>query len=163
MILTSTAPFAFTGRIVDKTSPEHYLVYDGTITTCELPHPKWEFDARKISVDVGGNAKIYRSNFLLHGIPDPLFSVCDSPRGKGVTAIRLSDAFVGPVLNQRLCGGRRLLLGDQPHDGRHAGRRVLVFAGLVAAGRVSRHAHGTFLRGLELFRSNRPGDRLASA
>src|SRR5580704_15870920 len=51
VILTSTAPFAFTGKIVDKTSPDHYLVYDGTITTCELPHPKWEFDARKISVD----------------------------------------------------------------------------------------------------------------
>ncbi|MFZ0146310.1 MAG: hypothetical protein WAL08_18275, partial [Candidatus Sulfotelmatobacter sp.] len=46
VILTSTAPFAFTGKIVDKVSPEHYLVYDGTITTCELPHPMWQFDAR---------------------------------------------------------------------------------------------------------------------
>jgi LPS-assembly protein len=68
-ILTSTAPFAFTGKKVDKIGPDHYLVYDGTITTCELPHPKWEFDARKVSVDVGGNAKIYHSTFLLHGLP----------------------------------------------------------------------------------------------
>ena len=44
-------------------------MYDGTITTCELPHPKWLFDARKVDVDVGGNAKIYHSTFVLHGIP----------------------------------------------------------------------------------------------
>ena len=69
VILTSTAPFAFTGKVVEKTNPDHYLVYDGTITTCELPHPKWQFEARKVSVDVGGNAKIYRSTFLLHGLP----------------------------------------------------------------------------------------------
>jgi LPS-assembly protein len=79
VILTSTAPFAFTGKIVDKTSPEHYLVYDGTITTCELPHPKWQFDARKISVDVGGNAKIYHSNFLLHGVPILYFPFATHP------------------------------------------------------------------------------------
>src|SRR3984957_20406482 len=69
VILTSTAPFAFTGKVVEKPSPDHYLVYDGTITTCELPHPKWQFNARKVEVDVGGNAKIYRSEFLLHGLP----------------------------------------------------------------------------------------------
>jgi LPS-assembly protein len=69
VILTSTAPFAFTGKLVEKTSQDHYLVFDGTITTCELPHPNWQFDARKVSVDVGGNAKIYRSTFDLHGIP----------------------------------------------------------------------------------------------
>ncbi|MFZ0293002.1 MAG: LPS assembly protein LptD [Candidatus Sulfotelmatobacter sp.] len=69
VVLTSTAPFAFTGKLVEKTSQDHYLVYDGTITTCELPHPNWQFDARKVSVDVGGNAKIYRSTFDLHGIP----------------------------------------------------------------------------------------------
>jgi LPS-assembly protein len=79
VILTSTAPFAFTGRIVDKTSPDQYLVYDGTITTCELPHPKWQFDARKVSVDVSGNAKIYRSNFLLHGIPILYFPFATHP------------------------------------------------------------------------------------
>ena len=79
VILTSTAPFAFTGKIVDKTSPDHYLVYDGTITTCELPHPKWQFDARKIVVDVGGNAKIYHSNFLLHGIPVLYFPFATHP------------------------------------------------------------------------------------
>jgi LPS-assembly protein len=77
--LTSTAPFAFTGKVVEKTSPDHYLVYDGTITTCELPHPKWQFDARRVIVDVGGNAQIYRSTFLLHGIPMLYFPYATHP------------------------------------------------------------------------------------
>ena len=79
VILTSTAPFAFTGKVVEKTSPDHYLVYDGTITTCELPHPNWQFDARKVMVDVGGNAKIYRSAFDLHGIPMLYFPYATHP------------------------------------------------------------------------------------
>jgi LPS-assembly protein len=43
LILTSSSPFSFTGKIVEKTGPDHYVVSDGTITTCELPRPKWEF------------------------------------------------------------------------------------------------------------------------
>jgi LPS-assembly protein len=78
-ILTSTAPFAFSGRIVEKTSPDHYVVYDGTITTCELPHPKWKFDAHKVVVDVGGNATIYQSSFLLHGFPVFYFPYATHP------------------------------------------------------------------------------------
>jgi LPS-assembly protein len=78
-VLTSTAPFAFTGKIVDKTSSDHYLVYDGTITTCELPHPNWQFDAHKVIVDVGGNASIYHSDFLLHGIPVFYFPYATHP------------------------------------------------------------------------------------
>jgi LPS-assembly protein len=79
IILTSTAPFSFTGRVVEKDSPEHYLVYDGTITTCELPHPKWQFEARKVVVDVGGNAQIYRSTFQLHGLPILYFPYATHP------------------------------------------------------------------------------------
>jgi LPS-assembly protein len=78
-ILTSTAPFAFTGKIVEKPSSDHYLVYDGTITTCELPHPKWLFQAHKVSVDVGGNASIYHSTFWLHGFPVFYFPYATHP------------------------------------------------------------------------------------
>jgi LPS-assembly protein len=79
LILTSTAPFAFTGKRVEKTSPEHYVVYDGTVTTCELPHPHWIFQARKVVVDVGGNASIYHSDFLLGGIPIFYFPFATHP------------------------------------------------------------------------------------
>ena len=40
-ILTTSNPFAFTGKVVEKQGPDHYLVRQGTVTTCELPRPKW--------------------------------------------------------------------------------------------------------------------------
>ncbi len=78
-VLTSTAPFAFNGKVVEKTSPDHYLVYDGSITTCELPHPKWQFRAHKVVVDVGGNASISNSTFFLHGFPVFFFPYATHP------------------------------------------------------------------------------------
>lgn len=68
-VLTSPNPFAFTGKVVEKHGPDHYLVRQGTVTTCELPHPKWQFYARHITVDVDGSAKIYNSNFRIEGVP----------------------------------------------------------------------------------------------
>ena len=79
VVLTSTSPFAFTGKVVEKTSPDHYLVFDGTITTCRLPRPNWEFQAHKIVVDVGGNAQIVNSTFWLHGFPVLYFPYATHP------------------------------------------------------------------------------------
>lgn len=78
-VLTSTAPFSFNGKRVEKTSPERYLVFDGSITTCELPHPKWRFDAHRVVVDVGGNASIYDSTFFLRGLPIFYFPFATHP------------------------------------------------------------------------------------
>jgi len=79
MTLTSSNPFSFTGKVMEKDSPYHYILYDGTVTTCELPHPKWEFSAHKVVVDVGGNAKIYHSVFRLHGLPVFYFPFATHP------------------------------------------------------------------------------------
>ena len=79
IILTSTAPFAFSGKLVEKNGSDHYTVYDGSVTTCELPNPKWKFDAHKVVVDVGGNATIYHSDFLLHGFPVFYFPYATHP------------------------------------------------------------------------------------
>jgi LPS-assembly protein len=79
VVLTSTAPFAFSGKLVEKTSSDHYLVYDGTITTCELPRPKWRFEAHRVVVDVGGNASIYHSKFALYGFPIFYFPYATHP------------------------------------------------------------------------------------
>src|SRR3984893_11848973 len=68
-VLTTSNPFAFTGKIVEKHGPDHYLVRQGSVTTCELPHPKWQFNAKRISVDVDGNGTIYNSDFRLMGMP----------------------------------------------------------------------------------------------
>jgi LPS-assembly protein len=68
-LLTSSSPFAFTGKTVQKTGPDHFVVYDGSVTTCELPRPKWTFNAHKVVVDVGGNAQVYRSSFRIRDVP----------------------------------------------------------------------------------------------
>ena len=78
-LLTSSTPFAFTGKLVEKTGPDHYVVHDGTVTTCELPKPKWIFSARKVVVDVGGNAKIYHSTFRIKGVPIFYFPFATHP------------------------------------------------------------------------------------
>jgi LPS-assembly protein len=69
LMLTSANPFVFTGTAVEKNGPDHYKVYDGTVTTCELPRPKWDFHAHKVVVEVGGTAKIYHSTFSIEGVP----------------------------------------------------------------------------------------------
>jgi LPS-assembly protein len=104
VVLTSTAPFAFTGKRVEKTSPDHYLVFDGQITTCELPHPLWRFVAHRVVVDVGGNASIYRSTFWLHGFPMFWFPYATHPvnheaRQSGFLIPTISrDSIKGTVL-----------------------------------------------------------------
>ncbi|MBZ5600445.1 MAG: LPS assembly protein LptD [Acidobacteriia bacterium] len=96
LILTSSNPFAFTGKKVVKTGPDHYVVYDGTVTSCELPHPKWEFKAHKVLVDVGGNATIYRSTFRIKGIPIVYFPFATHP----VERLARQSGFLMPSFGQ---------------------------------------------------------------
>jgi LPS-assembly protein len=105
-VLTSTAPFAFSGKIVEKTSTDHYLVYDGTITTCELPRPKWQFEAHKVVVDVGGNASIYHSRFVLHGFPIFYFPYATHP----VARETRDTGFLVPTIGRSSTKGN--IVGD---------------------------------------------------
>jgi len=61
-------PFLFEGKIVVKTGPDAYTVYNGSVTSCLLPHPDWQLFARKISVD-NGEAHAANSTFTLLGLP----------------------------------------------------------------------------------------------
>jgi len=106
MVLTSTAPFAFTGRVVEKTSSDHYLVYEGTITTCELPRPNWQFQAHKVVVDVGANASIYHSKFLLHGFPVFYFPYATHPVAREVR----DTGFLVPTVGRSSTRGN--IIGD---------------------------------------------------
>ena len=67
--LTSSNPFAFTGKVVNKLGPDRYVVHHGTVTSCEVPHPIWTFNTPRAVVEVGGDAKIYRSTFRVKGVP----------------------------------------------------------------------------------------------
>jgi len=67
--LISDNPFAFSGRLVEKRGPGRFVVHDGTVTTCQLPQPKWQFHAVRVTVEVAGEARIYNSSFWIHGVP----------------------------------------------------------------------------------------------
>lgn len=79
LILTSSNPFFFSGKALEKTGPDHYKVYDGMVTTCELPRPRWEFSTHKAVVEVGGTAKIYHTAFDIKGIPVLYFPFATLP------------------------------------------------------------------------------------
>jgi LPS-assembly protein len=61
-------PFVFEGRLVVKTGPTDYTVYNGSVTSCLLPHPDWQLFSNKIALD-SGKAKLANSTFKLLGIP----------------------------------------------------------------------------------------------
>ena len=66
--LESPNPFLFTGRIVEKTGPENYTIYDGTVTSCLLPKPDWLFSSSRFAI-AGGRARAASSVFHLLGLP----------------------------------------------------------------------------------------------
>ena len=106
VILTSSNPFVFSGQEVDRVGPDHYVVYHGVITTCELPQPKWEYHAEKIDVTVGADAKIYHSNFRLHGIPIFYFPYVQHP----VENLGRQTGFLIPNIGQSSQNGT--IIGD---------------------------------------------------
>ena len=65
---TNTNPFLFRGRMVVKTGPTDYVVYDGSVTSCLLPHPDWQLYSGKFTLD-HGKAHAANSTFKLLGVP----------------------------------------------------------------------------------------------
>ena len=100
-LLTTSDPFAFTGKVVDKVGPDRYIVHHGTITTCEVPgeksaefggalpadkrarawigRPKWQFDSPHSVINVEGNAHIYLTTFHVFGVPILFFPYATHP------------------------------------------------------------------------------------
>ncbi len=78
VVLTTSNPFAFTGRIVDKDG-EKYTVHHGTVTSCKLPRPKWTFHASEVTVVPGEDAKIYHTSFWLWRVPVFYLPFADHP------------------------------------------------------------------------------------
>ncbi|WP_433975132.1 LPS-assembly protein LptD [Tunturiibacter lichenicola] len=68
MVYASSNPFLFTGRMVVRTGPQTYEIYDGSLTTCQLPRPDWMLYSGKFAVD-SEKAKAQNSTFRLMNIP----------------------------------------------------------------------------------------------
>ncbi|MGA9208475.1 MAG: LPS assembly protein LptD [Terriglobales bacterium] len=106
VILTSTSPFAFTGRIVEKTAPEVYVVHHGSVTSCELPRPKWSLNAERIVVDMNGKARTYNSLFRVENVPLLYLPYAD----QAVDQLGRQSGFLLPSMGNSSLKG--LILGD---------------------------------------------------
>ena len=49
--LVTPNPFLFSGKVVVKTGPRTYDVYDGSVTSCLLPHPDWLLTSSHLSLN----------------------------------------------------------------------------------------------------------------
>src|SRR5919204_1585933 len=67
--LVTQNPFAVSGKVVEKIGPDRYVVHHGSVTSCELPNPKWTFNAVRVEIEVGETAKIYNSTFRVKRVP----------------------------------------------------------------------------------------------
>ena len=95
VVLTSSNPFFFSGQMVEKYG-SRYVVHRGVVTSCELPKPKWTFNAEKITVDVGEEARMYHSNFRLFGVPIFYFPYAQHP----VDHLGRQSGFLIPTIGQ---------------------------------------------------------------
>ena len=67
-VYSNGSPFLFTGRMVVKTGPKNYDIYDGSVTSCDLTNPDWILSAGHFSV-ADDKAKAYGSTFRLLNVP----------------------------------------------------------------------------------------------
>ncbi|HWZ43030.1 MAG TPA: LPS assembly protein LptD [Candidatus Saccharimonadales bacterium] len=105
-ILTSSSPLVFAGKIVEKTGDDVYVIHDGTVTSCELPHPKWTFSAGKIVVDLSGSARVYNTLFRIRGVPVLYLPYASHP----VEKLRRQSGFLVPTFGTSSRKGT--ILGD---------------------------------------------------
>jgi LPS-assembly protein len=76
---TSSNPIAFSGKKVERDGPDRFILYQGTVTSCKLPNPKWIYSAGRVVVDVGDRAYIYNSLFKVKGVPVFYFPFASHP------------------------------------------------------------------------------------
>jgi LPS-assembly protein len=88
-------PFLFTGKVVVKTGPESYDIYEGSVTSCLLPKPDWLLTATHFAV-AEGEAKGYNSTFHLLGLPLLWFPYVTHPTDPGTR----QSGFMIPSLGE---------------------------------------------------------------
>jgi len=106
MVYASGNPFLFTGRMVEKTGPRSYNVFDGTVTSCQLPDPDWILSAARFTVE---NDKASAKNSVFHLVNVPLLYLPYVTHA--VDSESRQSGFLIPVLGQSSTKG--FILGEQ--------------------------------------------------
>jgi LPS-assembly protein len=99
-------PFLFEGKVVVKTGPQDYDIYDGSVTSCQLPRPDWQLFAGKFSV-TSQRAIARNSVFRVMNVPLVYLPYVTHPVGGD----QRQSGFMIPVIGQSSTRG--LILGEQ--------------------------------------------------
>lgn len=105
-ILTTSSPFTFTGKEVDKVGLDSYVIHHGTMTSCELPQPKWTFSAERINFKIGDLAKLHNSIFRIRSVPVLYLPFAEHP----VEKVGRQSGFLIPSFGQSSVKGT--IIGD---------------------------------------------------
>jgi LPS-assembly protein len=108
----SPNPFLFNGREVVKTGPQDYVIYDGSVTSCLLPHPDWQLFAHKITLD-NGLAHASGSTFHLLGIPLLYLPYVSHPANTEIRQSGILIPVIGYSSASKDTGSKGLTLGEQ--------------------------------------------------
>ncbi len=106
MFLTSSTPFFFSGKVIDKLGPDQYLVHHGYITSCRLPKPKWRFVATTALIEVGDDARMHHATLRIGNIPVFYFPYAEHP----IDNLGRKSGFLIPVIGQSTTRGT--IIGD---------------------------------------------------
>lgn len=105
-IYTSGNPFLFTGRMLVKTGDRDYDLYDGTLTSCQLPRPDWLLSSARFTLDEN-KASARNSTFRLLNVPLLFLPYVTHP----IDAEQRESGIMIPTIGQSTTRG--LTLGEQ--------------------------------------------------
>ncbi len=108
-IYTVGNPFLFEGRMLVKNGPGDYEIFDGSVTSCQLPRPDWRLTSAHFSVH-NGKAAARGTVFRLLGAPVLYLPYVSHPVPKEGSDQRQSGVLI-PVVGQSSTKG--LVLGEQ--------------------------------------------------
>lgn len=108
-IYTVGNPFLFSGRMLVKHGPADYDIYDGSVTSCQLPHPDWSLTSAHFTVR-NGKAEAHGTAFRLRNIPILYLPFVSHPVPEQ-GADQRSSGFMIPVVGQSSTKG--FILGEQ--------------------------------------------------
>ena len=107
-------PFLFRGRMVVKTGPQDYVVYDGSVTSCLLPNPDWQLLGRRFVLS-DGKARAVASTFKLLGMPLLFLPYVTHP----VDSAQRQSGILIPVLGyssaSQNTGSKGITVGEQAY------------------------------------------------
>lgn len=157
-LLFSNNPLFFRGRRLLQLGRRRFRIDDGSITSCQLPHPKWILTAKRTDFTLNRSATLHGAAFRLYGVPVfyfPYLTHSLQTHGRhsgfllpaiGHTTLKgdvLGDAFYWAI--NRSWG---LTLGGEYYSARGWAEHLRLDSRPTAESRLTASVNGVFDRGL---------------